>query len=66
MRLELDRVLVPIRRATGLGVVGTWILIALDPSYYVRRRFSVRHWKVAHRLIAIGLLLALVHSLGGG
>ncbi len=52
--------------ATGLGVVGTWILIALGPSYYVRRRFSVRHWKVAHRLIAIGLLLALVHSLGGG
>jgi sulfoxide reductase heme-binding subunit YedZ len=52
--------------ATGLGVLGTWILIALGPSYYLRRRFGARHWKIAHRLIAIGLLLALVHSLGGG
>jgi sulfoxide reductase heme-binding subunit YedZ len=52
--------------ATGLGVIGTWILVVLGPSFYLRRRVGVRRWKIAHRLIVIGALLALAHSLGGG
>jgi methionine sulfoxide reductase heme-binding subunit len=52
--------------ATGLGVIGTRVLVVLGPSFYLRRRVGVRRWKIAHRLIAIGALLALAHSLGGG
>ena len=52
--------------ATGLGVVGTWILALLGPTFYLRSRVGVRRWKIAHRLIGVGLALALAHSLGGG
>jgi sulfoxide reductase heme-binding subunit YedZ len=52
--------------ATAAGVIGTWILLALGPSYYLRSRLGLRRWKIAHRLIGVGLILALAHSLGGG
>lgn len=52
--------------ATAAGVAGTWILLVLGPSYFLRSRIGARRWRVAHRLIATGLLLALAHSLGGG
>jgi sulfoxide reductase heme-binding subunit YedZ len=52
--------------ATGLGVLGTWVIAALGPSYYLRRRIGERRWRIAHRFIGLGLLLGILHTIGGG
>lgn len=52
--------------ATGFGVVSILLLFLLGPSYYLRARIGARRWRVAHRLIPIGLAFAVAHSLGGG
>jgi sulfoxide reductase heme-binding subunit YedZ len=51
---------------TALGVLAMWVLVALGLSYYARRRVGAARWRVAHRFIAIGLALALVHTIAGG
>jgi predicted ferric reductase len=38
----------------------------LGLSYYVRSQIGTRRWRIAHRRIAIGIMLSLAHSLGGG
>ena len=50
----------------GLAVAGLHLLVLLGPSFYLRSRLGARRWRIAHRLVGIGLALALVHSLGGG
>lgn len=52
--------------ATGLGVVGAWVIVALGPSWYLRRRIGDRRWRIAHRLIAAGVVLGILHTIGGG
>jgi sulfoxide reductase heme-binding subunit YedZ len=52
--------------ATALGVLGAWVVAVLGLSYYQRRRIGVGRWRVAHRLIVLGLVLGVVHTIGGG
>lgn len=52
--------------ATGLGVLGAWIVAALGLSYFARRKIGERRWRVAHRFIAVGLALSVLHTIGGG
>lgn len=52
--------------ATGLGVLGTWAIVALGPSWYLRRRIGERRWRIAHRLVAVGVVLGVLHTIGGG
>jgi methionine sulfoxide reductase heme-binding subunit len=51
---------------TTLGVVGAWMVLVLGPSYFARRRLGVRRWRVVHPFITVGLLLGILHTVGGG
>jgi sulfoxide reductase heme-binding subunit YedZ len=52
--------------ATGLGVLAAWATAALGMSYYLRRVIGPRRWRIAHRFIVLGLLLGVLHTIGGG
>jgi predicted ferric reductase len=52
--------------ATGLGVLGAWVTAALGLSYYLRRHIGARRWRIAHRFVAVGLVLGILHTIGGG
>jgi predicted ferric reductase len=54
------------RTSTALGVVSAYALALLGPTYYARRRIGMGRWRVAHRFIAVGLALAVLHVVGGG
>ncbi len=51
---------------TGVGVLATYVALALSLSYYARRRLGARRWRNAHRLIPIAWAMAAVHTLGAG
>lgn len=51
---------------TGLGVLGFWVIALLGLSYYQRARLGPRGWRIAHRFIALGLVLSVIHTIGGG
>ncbi len=68
---DVGRLLVPAlwpyrRTATALGVISVYVLLLLGPTYFVRRSLGLRRWRIAHRFVAVGLVLAAVHVLGGG
>jgi predicted ferric reductase len=68
---RLDRLLIPWlwpyrRTATALGVLSIYVLALLGPTYYARRAIGMQRWRVAHRFIASGLALAILHVVGGG
>jgi predicted ferric reductase len=68
---RLDRLVIPWlwpyhRTATALGVLSIYMLALLGPTYYARRRLRVQRWRIAHRFIATGLALAILHVVGGG
>lgn len=68
---SLARLLVPFvwpyrATATGLGVLGAWIIVALGPSWYQRRRIGAGRWRIAHRFVAVGIALGVLHTIGGG
>jgi predicted ferric reductase len=68
---RLDRLVIPWlwpyrRPATALGVLSIYVLALLGPTYYARRRLGVQRWRIAHRFIATGLALAILHVVGGG
>jgi methionine sulfoxide reductase heme-binding subunit len=52
--------------ATALGVASAYALAILGPSYYARRTLGARRWRIAHRFVAVGLALAILHVVGGG
>jgi sulfoxide reductase heme-binding subunit YedZ len=52
--------------ATGLGVLGAWVIVALGPSWYQRRRIGGRRWRIAHRFVVVGVVLGVLHTIGGG
>jgi predicted ferric reductase len=54
------------RTATALGVASAYALALLGPTYYVRRTVGPRRWRIAHRFVAAGLVLAILHVVGGG
>ncbi len=54
------------RTATGLGVLSVYVLALLGPTYYARRALGWRRWRIAHRFIATGLALAVLHVTLGG
>jgi predicted ferric reductase len=54
------------RAATALGVASAYTLALLGPTYYVRRTVGQRRWRIAHRFVAVGLVLAILHVAGGG
>jgi predicted ferric reductase len=49
------------RTATALGVVSVYVLALLGPTYYARRTLGWQRWRIAHRFIAAGLALAILH-----
>lgn len=54
------------RTATALGVLSVYVLALLGPTYYARRTLGWQRWRIAHRFIAAGLALAILHvELGG-
>jgi len=68
---DVGRLLVPAlwpyrRTATALGVISVYVLLLLGPTYFARRSLGLRRWNIAHRFIAVGLALAIVHVVGGG
>jgi predicted ferric reductase len=68
---DVGRLLVPAlwpyrRTATALGVVSVYVLLILGPTYFARPTLGHRRWQIAHRFIAVGLALAIVHVIGGG
>jgi len=67
---SLARLLVPFlwphrTVATGAGVIATYLLVGLGPTYYVRRHRVVR-WRARHPWIVVGVVLSALHFLGGG
>jgi predicted ferric reductase len=52
--------------ATALGVASAYALAVLGPSYFARRTAGARRWRIAHRFVAVGLALAILHVVGGG
>ena len=68
---DVGRLLVPTvwpyrKTATALGVISVYVLVLLGPTYYTRRALGPRRWRIAHRFIAVGLVLAILHVVGGG
>jgi DMSO/TMAO reductase YedYZ heme-binding membrane subunit len=51
--------------ATGVGVIATYLLIGLGPTYFVRRH-RVRRWRRLHPWIVGGVALSALHFAGGG
>lgn len=51
--------------ATGAGVIATYLLIGLGPTYFVRRH-RTRRWRRLHPWIATGVALSALHFAGGG
>jgi predicted ferric reductase len=50
----------------GLGQIGTYGLIIVTLSFYLRRRMGPRGWRLVHGLSYAGFLLALLHGLFSG
>jgi predicted ferric reductase len=68
---SVERLLVPWlwpyrRTATALGVVSVYVLALLGPTYYARRTLGWQRWRIAHRFIAAGVALAVLHVTLGG
>jgi hypothetical protein len=51
--------------ATGAGVIATYLLVGLGPTYYARKHRFVR-WRSRHPWIVVGVALSALHFLGGG
>jgi DMSO/TMAO reductase YedYZ heme-binding membrane subunit len=51
--------------ATGAGVIATYLLVGLGPTYYARTHRFVR-WRSLHPWIVVGVALSALHFLGGG
>ena len=67
---SLARLLVPFlwphrTAATGAGVIATYLLVALGPTYFARRHRFTR-WRSLHPWIVVGVALSALHFLGGG
>lgn len=67
---SLARLLVPFlwphrTAATGFGVIATYLLAGLGPTYYAPRH-RVRRWRSLHPWIVVGVALSALHFLGGG
>ena len=67
---SLGRLLVPFlwphrTAATGAGVIATYLLVGLGPTYFARRHRFVR-WRALHPWIVAGVGLSALHFLGGG
>jgi predicted ferric reductase len=68
---SFERLLVPWvwpyrRTVTALGVLSVYVLALLGPTYYARRTLGWQRWRIAHRFIAAGVALAILHvELGG-
>ena len=51
---------------TSLGIVAGWMLIALGPSYYLRRYIGHKRWVKLHRFTALVWIAGILHSIGEG
>jgi sulfoxide reductase heme-binding subunit YedZ len=51
---------------TSLGIVATYALILLGPSYYARRLIGQDRWRRWHRFTAVAWIAGIVHSFGEG
>jgi predicted ferric reductase len=68
---DVGRLLVPTlwpyrQTATALGVLSVYVFALLGLTYFARGALGLRRWRIAHRFIAVGLALAIVHVIGGG
>lgn len=52
--------------ATGIGILGGYLMLLLGPSFYLRRRLGARRWRSLHRLTPMVWLMAAVHALTAG
>jgi DMSO/TMAO reductase YedYZ heme-binding membrane subunit len=67
---SVERVLVPFvwphrTAATGVGVLATYLLAGLGPTYYAPRH-RARRWRALHPWIVVAVALSALHFLGGG
>jgi sulfoxide reductase heme-binding subunit YedZ len=51
---------------TSLGIIATYALILLGPSYYARRLIGKERWRKLHRLTAVAWIAGIVHAFGDG
>jgi sulfoxide reductase heme-binding subunit YedZ len=51
---------------TSLGIIATWALILLGPSYYIRRLIGQQRWVKLHRFTAVAWIAGLAHAIGEG
>jgi sulfoxide reductase heme-binding subunit YedZ len=51
---------------TSLGIVATYALILLGPSYYVRGLVGQERWRKWHRFTAVAWIAGIVHAFGEG
>ena len=49
----------------SIGIVAAWIVLPSGLAYYLRNRIG-NSWKIIHRFVLLGWVLALVHVLGAG
>lgn len=52
--------------ATGLGVIGLYLIAVLVSSFYVRRWLSQRVWRALHFSSFLLFVLATLHGMGAG
>jgi sulfoxide reductase heme-binding subunit YedZ len=51
---------------TSLGIIATYALILLGPSYYARRLIGQERWRKWHRFTAVAWIAGIVHAFGEG
>jgi sulfoxide reductase heme-binding subunit YedZ len=51
---------------TSLGIIATYALILLGPSYYARRLIGQERWRKWHRFTAVAWVAGIVHAFGEG
>lgn len=49
----------------SIGIVAAWITLISGLAHYLRKRIGPA-WKILHRFVLLGWILALVHVLGSG
>ncbi len=52
--------------ATGLGVVGLYLTVAITGSFYIRKRIGQKVWRMFHYLAFGSYLLILAHAIMAG
>lgn len=47
----------------NIGILATYLLLLVAPSFYLRRRLGAHRWRLLHRLILVFYLLTIWHAM---